>query len=76
MSLKTSTERLRKAVRERLEEIYEIDLEYQYNLSKVVIPFSEFFKKPDSVDVEKISSSESKEEYKKLLMRELQVNLK
>ncbi len=66
-----STERIRKAVRERLEEIYEIDLEYQYNLSKIVIPFSEFFKKSDSVDVEQISSRESKEEYKKLLMREL-----
>ena len=64
-------ENIRKAIRERLEEIYEIDLEYQYNLSKVVIPFSEFFKKSDSVDVEKISSSESKEEYKKLLMQEL-----
>ncbi len=71
MSLKRSTERIRKAVRERLEEIYEIDLEYQYNLSKIVIPFSEFFKKSDSVDVEQISSRESKEEYKKLLMREL-----
>ena len=66
-----STEKIRKAIRERLEEIYEIDLEYQFDLSKVVIPFNEFFKKSDSADDKKKSSSESKEEYKKLLMQEL-----
>ncbi len=66
-----STENIRKAIRERLEEIYRADSEYQYNLSKVVIPFSEFFKKSDFVDDEKESSSESKEEYKKLLMQAL-----
>jgi len=66
-----STEKIRKAVFERLEEIYKADSEYQYNLSKVVIPFSEFFKKSDSVDDEKDSSIERKEEYKKLLMQEL-----
>ncbi len=71
-----STENIRKAIRERLEEIYRADSEFQYNLSKVVIPFSEFFKKLDLVDDEKESSSESKEEYKKLLMQELQLNLK
>jgi len=66
-----STEKIRKAVFERLEEIYKANSEYQYNLSKVVIPFSEFFKKSDSVDDEKDSSIERKEEYKKLLMQEL-----
>jgi len=66
-----STEKIRKAVFERLEEIYNADSEFQYNLSKVVIPFSEFFKKSDSVDDEKDSSIERKEEYKKLLMQEL-----
>ena len=66
-----STDKIRKAIHERLEQIYKADSEYQYNLSKVVIPFSEFFKKSDSVDDEKESSSESKEEYKKLLMQEL-----
>jgi len=66
-----STEKIRKAVFERLEEIYKADSEFQYNLSKVVIPFSEFFKKSDSVDDEKDSSIERKEEYKKLLMQEL-----
>ena len=66
-----STEKIRKAVFERLEEIYKADSEYQYNLSKVVIPFSEFFKKSDSIDDEKESSIERKEEYKKLLMQEL-----
>ncbi|MBA7524918.1 hypothetical protein ES705_17063 [subsurface metagenome] len=71
-----STENIRKAIRERLEEIYRADSEFQYNLSKVVIPFSEFFKKSDLIDDDKESSSESKEEYKKLLMQELQVNLK
>ncbi len=63
-----STEKIRKAVFERLEEIYKADSEYQYNLSKVVIPFSEFFKKSDSADDEKDSSIERKDEYKKLLM--------
>jgi hypothetical protein len=71
-----STENIRKAIRERLEEIYKADSEFQYNLSKIVIPFSEFFKKSDLVDDEKEFSSKSKEEYKKLLMQELQVNLK
>ena len=64
-------EKIRKAINEKLEEIYKADSEYQYNLSKVIIPFSEFFKKSDSVENEKESSSEIKEEYKKLLMREL-----
>jgi hypothetical protein len=66
-----STEKIRKAIRERLEEIYETDLDYQHNLSKVVIPFSEFFKKSDSANDEKDSSSKRKKEYKKLLMQEL-----
>ena len=66
-----STENIRKAIRERLEEIYRADSEFQYNLSKVVIPFSEFFKKSDSIDDEKESSSESKVEYKKLLKQAL-----
>ena len=70
-----SIENIRKAIRERLEEILMADSEFQYNLSKVVIPFSEFFKKADLVDDEKEFSSESKEEYKKLLMQELQVDL-
>jgi hypothetical protein len=71
-----STENIRKAIRERLEEIHRANSEFQYHLSKVVIPFSEFFKKSDLIDNDKDSSSESKEEYKKLLMQELQVNLK
>jgi len=66
-----STDKIRKAIHERLEKIYRVDSEFQYNLSKVVIPFSEFFKKSDSADDEKESSGENKEEYKKLLMQEL-----
>ncbi len=66
-----STERIRKAIREKLEEIYEIELEYQFDLSKVVIPFSEFFKKSDSGDLDKEFSIKRKEEYKKLLLQEL-----
>ena len=66
-----STEKIRKAIRKRLEEIYEIDLEYQYDLSKVVIPFSEFFKKSDSADNEEETSIKNKEKYKKILMQEL-----
>ncbi|GAI77947.1 unnamed protein product [marine sediment metagenome] len=69
--VKISTENIRKAIRERLEEIYKADSEFQYILSKVVIPFSEFFKKPDLVNDAKEYSSESKEEYKKLLMQAL-----
>ena len=64
-------ENIRKAIREKLEEIYRADSEYQYILSKVVIPFSEFFKKSDFFDDEKESSSEGREEYKKLLKQEL-----
>ena len=71
-----STENIRNAIRERLEEIYKANSEFQYNLSKVVISFSEFFKKSDLVDGDKEFSSESKDEYKRLLMQELQVNLK
>jgi len=66
-----STENIRKAIRERLEEIYKADSEFQYNFSKVVIPFSEFFKKSDLVDDGKEFTSENKEEYKKLLMQAL-----
>jgi len=66
-----STEKIRKAIRERLEEIYEIELEYQYDLSKVVIPFSEFFKKPEPSGKKKKPLNKLKEEYKKLLMQEL-----
>lgn len=66
-----STEKIRKAIRERLEEIYEIDLEYQFDLSKVVIPFNRFFKKSDSAEEKKQTPNERKEEYIKLLMQEL-----
>jgi hypothetical protein len=66
-----STEKIRKAIRKRLEEIYKSELEYQYDLSKVVIPFSEFFKKTDNVDDNEKSPKKGKEEYKKLLLKEL-----
>jgi len=66
-----STEKIREAIRERLEEIYEIDLEFQYDLSKVVIPFDEFFKKSDSYSNKKEPSNEIKKKYKKLLKQEL-----
>ena len=66
-----STERIRKAIREKLEEIYEIDLEYQYDLSKVVIPFDKFFKKSESRSKKKEASKDIKLKYKKLLLQEL-----
>ena len=66
-----SIENIRKAIGERLEEIYKADSEFQYYLSKVVIPFSEFFKKSGSDDIKTEFSSESKEEYKRLLIQEL-----
>ncbi|MHA2287139.1 MAG: hypothetical protein ACXABG_00005 [Promethearchaeota archaeon] len=66
-----STEKMRKAIQARLEEIYETDLEYQYNLSKIVTPFDEFFKKARSTSNKKDSSDKNKQKYKKLLMQEL-----
>ena len=51
--------------------ITEIYLEYQYDLSKVVIPFDEFFKKSNSAGKKKQSLKKRKEEYKKLLKQEL-----
>ena len=68
---KLSTERIRKAIRKRLEEIYASELEYQYDLSKVVIPFSEFFKRTDTDDDNDKSPKKGKDEYKKLLLKEL-----
>ena len=66
-----STEKIRKAIRERLEELFETDLDYQYNLSKIVTPFSEFFKNSRSPSEKRESSEKQKEKYKKLLMQEL-----
>ena len=66
-----STDKIRKAIRERLEELYETDLDYQYNLSKIVTPFSEFFKKSRSSSGRKEATKKHKEKYKKLLMQEL-----
>ena len=71
-----STERIRKAIRERLEEIYENELQYQYDLSKVVIPFDQFFKISDSAKKEKKPSNKRKREYIKLLMQELSTDQK
>ena len=66
-----STEKIRKAIRERLEELYETDLDYQYNLSKIVTPFSEFFKKSRVTNRKKDTTEKHKEKYKKLLLQEL-----
>ncbi len=68
-------ERVREAVRLRLEEIYEVESEYRQALSKVVIPFSEVFKKTSSSESNlkeiKIPFRKWDKEFKKILLKEL-----
>ena len=68
-------EKVREAVRLRLEEIYEIESEYQQALSQVVIPFSEIFKKSSSLEFSSknngIPFSKWDKKFKKILLKEL-----
>ena len=68
-------EKVREAIRLRLEELDEIESEYQQALSKVVIPFSEIFKKSTSYDFNSINNdlpfSKWDKKYKKILLKEL-----
>jgi len=68
-------EKVREAIRLRLEEIYEVESEYQQALSKVVIPFSEIFKKPSSFEFNSknidIPFSKWDKKFKKILLKEL-----
>ncbi|MHA1507496.1 MAG: hypothetical protein ACTSO6_02195 [Promethearchaeota archaeon] len=68
-------ERVREAIRLRLEEIYEVESEYRQALSKVVIPFSEVFKKPSSSESNlkeiEVPFSKWDKEFKKILLKEL-----
>ncbi len=68
-------EKVREAVRHRLEEIYEVESEFQLILSKVVIPFSEFFKRPSSSEFNSINNelpfSKWDKKFKKILLKEL-----
>ena len=68
-------EKVREAVRLRLEELYEVELEYQQVLAKVVIPFSEIFEKPTSYKLKTINNdipfSKWDKKYKKILLKEL-----
>ena len=68
-------EKVREAIRLRLEEIYEVESEYQQALSKVVIPFSEIFRKSSSSEFisknNDIPFSKWDEEFKKILLKEL-----
>jgi len=68
-------EKIRIAVRLRLEELYEVDSEYQQALSKVVIPFSEIFKKQRSSEINSINIdlpfSKWDKKYKEILIKEL-----
>ena len=68
-------EKVREAVRLRLEELYEVESEYQQALSKVVIPFSEIFRKSSSSEFisknNDIPFSKWDEEFKKILLKEL-----
>ena len=68
-------EKVREAVRQRLEELYEVESEYQQALSKVVIPFSEIFKKPNSSESSSknndIPFSKWDKKFKQILLKEL-----
>ena len=68
-------EKVREAIRLRLEEIYEEESEFQQALSKVVIPFSEILKKPRSSEFNSINSdlpfSKWDKKYKEILLKEL-----
>jgi len=68
-------EKVREAIRLRLEEIYEVESEFQQALSKVVIPFSEVFKKPSSSEFSSkyndLPYSKWGKEIKKILLKEL-----
>ena len=70
-----SIEKVREAVRIRLEEIYEVESEYQQILSKIVIPFSEIFQKSRSSEfnskINDLPFSEWDKKYKKILLKEL-----
>ncbi len=68
-------EKIREAVRLRLEELYDVESEFQQALSKVVIPFSEIFKKSTSYEFNSINKdlpfSKWDKKYKKILLKEL-----
>ena len=68
-------EKVREAARLRLEEIYAVESEYQQILSKVVIPFSEIFKKPNSSEFSSKNNdlpfSKWDKKFKKILLKEL-----
>ena len=67
--------KLIEAARLRLEEIYAVESEYQQILSKVVIPFSEIFKKPNSSEFSSKNNdlpfSKWDKKFKKILLKEL-----
>ncbi|MBY8978807.1 MAG: hypothetical protein KGD72_00320 [Candidatus Lokiarchaeota archaeon] len=71
----TAIEKIRESVRLRLEELYEIESEYQQVLSQVVIPFSEIFKKPSSTKFSSkndgIPFSKWDKKFKQILLKEL-----
>ncbi len=68
-------EKIREAVRLRLEELYDVESEFQQALSKVVIPFSEIFKKPRSSEFKlkynDLPFSKWDKKFKKILLKEL-----
>ena len=68
-------EKVREAIRLRLEELYEEESEFQQALSKIVIPFSEIFKKPRfsefSSKINDLPFSKWDKKYKEILLKEL-----
>lgn len=68
-------EKVREAVRLRLEELYEVESEFQEVLSQIVIPFSEIFKKPRSSKFDSKNNdlpfSKWDKRFKEILLKEL-----
>ena len=68
-------EKVREAVRLRVEELYEVESEYQQVLSQIVIPFSDIFKKPSSTKFSSknngIPFSKWDKKFKQILLKEL-----
>jgi len=68
-------EKVREAVRLRLEELYEVESEYQQALSQVIIPFSEIFRKTSSSEFisknKNLPFSKWDEKFKQILLKEL-----
>ncbi len=68
-------EKVREAIRLRLEELHEVEIEFQDILSQIVIPFSEIFTSSRSSKLisknNDILFSKWEKKYKEILLKEL-----